>query len=211
MLAHLASSSLALHLASLVRPLPRARSRPPAMQGSEELTPLALSLRVREALIYEEEREFLVGGSNDGGPPRPLKINLDLLTHRARVLERRGDLQGARETFEHCTQIDPRDGRAWLALSRSSGRAGRPDEAERLLKRGLSYEPRSPHLLQAYGSLLERRGRQDEALELYTAALGSRPSHAPSWVACGLLLERRRELAAAGSCLQPPIIAPLRR
>ena len=178
-------------------PAPRLSAEPPSPEADRARD--ALSLRVRDALLDEEERPYMVWSE---AAPRPLKINLDLLAHRARVLQRRGDAVGAAATLEHCTKLDPNDGRAWIALSRLRSNAGQKREAEALLREGLKWEPKSAHLLQAYGTLQERRGRQDEALELYSGAVRAVPSHAPSWVALALLLERRRQVPAAAGCLR---------
>ena len=91
-----------------LRPPPRApavvlRGQPsPEEVRKNEL----LSLTVRKALLDEEERKYTVWTEN----VRPLKINLDLLAHRARVLQRRGDARGAAATLERCTKLDPNDG-----------------------------------------------------------------------------------------------------
>ena len=52
----------------------------------------ALAFRVRDALLDEEEKPYLIWSESG---PKPLKLNLDLLNHRARVLERRRDIDGA--------------------------------------------------------------------------------------------------------------------
>ena len=165
-----------------------------------------LAVRVLNTLLDDEEKPFVIWSETG---PKPLKINLDLLNHRARVLERRGDTEAALETFEYCCSIDPNDGRAWLARARIRERAGVPEEAQRLLVEALEWEPENAYLLQAYGALQERRGKSDEALELYTAAVRASPKHAPAWVACGLLLEKRRKPEAAATCfLTASSVAP---
>ena len=157
------------------------------------------SLRVRDALIEEEERPYQVW-KEEGS--RPLRINLDLLTHRARVLVQRGDRKGAAATYKRCMQLEPQDGRAWLGLSQLRRRQGREEEAARLLQGGLRVDPANPYLLQAWGTLQERRGFQDEALASYSRAVKAQPRHAASWVACGLLLAKRRRLDASAQCLR---------
>ena len=144
----------------------------------------ALAFRVRDALLDEEEKPYLIWSESG---PKPLKLNLDLLNHRARVLERRRDIDGALAALEWCSVLDPNDGRSWIARARICERSGKKDEAQALLQKGLEWEPKSPYLLQAYGAFQERCGRSDEAIELYTAAVRAKPSHAPAWVACGLL------------------------
>ena len=162
------SSSLAAH-ALLTRPtssaaaLPHCRRRAAAPRCSERQE--WLSWRVREALLDDAERLFTVWTE---GEPRPLKVNLDLLAHRARVLLRRGDESGAMETWKRCQELDPSDGRAWLAMAKYQARIGAYDEAERTLRSGLKWEPESAFLLQTYGWLQEKRGAPDEALALYS-------------------------------------------
>lgn len=51
-----------------------------------------LAARVRDAILDEEERPFVIW--NEAGP-KPLKINLDLLNHRGRALERRQEVRAA--------------------------------------------------------------------------------------------------------------------
>ena len=159
----------------------------------------ALSFRVRDALLDDEERPYLIWKEENR---RPLAINLDLLNHRARTLVRRRDAAGAEETWARCVELDPLDGRAYLGLAKL--RRGRGDDggAEAALRDGLRALPRSAYLLQAYGQLLERRGLADDALQLYARALRSEPAHEASWVACSLLLQRRKQRAAAWQCLQ---------
>ena len=180
----------------LSRPPPRPRlARGATLAAPDE----GLAFRVRDAILDSEEKPFLVWSEKG---PTPLKANLDLLTYRAKVLDRRGDMDGAKDTLEYCCRIDPNDGRAWLHRARLAERAGRLDESQELLQEGLRWEPSSCYLLQAHGALQQRRGRSDEALELYCAAARSNPRHAPSWVSLGLLLEQRRQPDAAAVCFQ---------
>ena len=72
-------------------------------------------LRVRDALLESEGKLYTVWSENN---PKPLRINLDLLTHRARVLERRGDIDNALATLEWCCKLDPNDGRSWISRAR---------------------------------------------------------------------------------------------
>ena len=200
----LAAHALLTHPTSSAAALPHCRRRAAAPRCSERQE--WLSWRVREALLDDAERLFTVWTE---GEPRPLKVNLDLLAHRARVLLRRGDESGAMETWKRCQELDPSDGRAWLAMAKYQARIGAYDEAERTLRSGLKWEPESAFLLQTYGWLQEKRGAPDEALALYSSAVRGDPRHAASWVACGLLLERRRRKDAAWRCLQTArLVAP---
>jgi lipopolysaccharide biosynthesis regulator YciM len=73
------------------------------------------------------------------------------LVHRA--LAARHDLDG------------PRRGAALLSLARDEAASGRPEEAERLLRRATEAAPRDPAPLVELGLLLEGQGRWDGALE----------------------------------------------
>ena len=122
----LASNKLpvvAVHYAFSCRTRTPPRARTPRLSDD-------LAVRVLNTLLDDEEKPFVIWSETG---PKPLKINLDLLNHRARVLERRGDTEAALETFEYCCSIDPNDGRAWLARARIRERAGVPEEAQRLL------------------------------------------------------------------------------
>ena len=103
---------------SAVVPLRTVRAAPPRLEqddGAFAAAREALSLRVRKALLDEEEKPYTVWSQ---APSAPLRANLDLLLYRARVLRQKRDFAGARETLRRCTQLDANDGRAWLALSK---------------------------------------------------------------------------------------------
>ena len=173
--------------------------RAPRMQQSPAQSGFpakALATRVRDALIEQEERPYEVWREQE----RPLKINLDLLTHRARKLNQRGQRRGAIATYKRCIELDPFDGRGWLGLSQIRLKQNRHEEAEELLQQGIKNDPGNPYLLQAYGKLQESRDRPDDALALYQRAVRSKPRHAAAWVALGLLLGKRKKTAAAGEC-----------
>jgi len=113
---------------------------------SSDVSRGTLSYRVREALLDAEEQPYTIW--SEPGSSRPLRANLDLLTFRGRTLARKGNLRGARDTYERCVAIDPRDGRSWLALARMSERAGDVDEAIKTIQRGLKEESGNAFLLQ---------------------------------------------------------------
>jgi len=160
----------------------------------------ALSFRVREALLEADEQPYNVGYRLEN--ERPIRINLDLLVHRGRVLSRRGQREGAIATYQRCIELDPLDGRAFIALAKLQEKAGLMEEPAASLQLGLRWNPDSAHLLQAYGSMQERRGLDDDALHYYGQAVRVSPSHAPAWVAIALMLQRRRKGAAGWRCLQ---------
>lgn len=145
----------------------------------------------------------------------PLKVNCDRLTYHARKELARGRVEEAQELYEQAIQIDPRDGRAYLGLSKVAERRRDFKLAKECLRAGIanSVAPTgddtydrggNPFLLQALGCLEEKTGNLSEAEALYISAVKSRPSHAAAWVSLAQLRTRKlRQSAAAGRvCFQ---------
>eukprot|EP00550_Attheya_septentrionalis_P011725 CAMPEP_0198303116 /NCGR_PEP_ID=MMETSP1449-20131203/56723_1 /TAXON_ID=420275 /ORGANISM="Attheya septentrionalis, Strain CCMP2084" /LENGTH=903 /DNA_ID=CAMNT_0044005601 /DNA_START=351 /DNA_END=3062 /DNA_ORIENTATION=- len=151
----------------------------------------------------------------------PLKINTDRLTYLAKQELRRGKVEEAQGLYEKAIEIDPRDGRAYLGLSKVAERRRDFAYARDCLTAGIanSITPPlegpdgtliqtdkfgNPFLLQALGWLEERMGHLAEAESLYISAAKSRPSHAAAWVALAQLRTRKlRQGANAGRiCFQ---------
>jgi len=148
-----------------------------------------------------------------------LKVNADRLNYHAKCEFRHGRLEEARELYEEAIELDPRDGRAYLGLSRIAQRRRDFAYAKKCLRMGISNsfsrQERSggtivgdnganPFLLQALGCLEERVGNLAEAEALYVEAAKSRPSHAAAWVSLAQLRTRKfRQGAGAGrACYQ---------
>lgn len=140
----------------------------------------------------------------------PLRVNADRLNYHAKKELRSNRLEEAQELYEMAISIDPRDGRAYLGLSRCAQRRRDFKLARECLKIGIAQSVScasdstpdngaNPFLLQALGCLEEKAGRLSQAESLYISAVRSRPSHAASWVALAQLRTRKfRQGAAAG-------------
>jgi tetratricopeptide (TPR) repeat protein len=140
----------------------------------------------------------------------PLPVNAARLNYHAKKELRNNRVEEAQELYEKAIQIDPRDGRAYLGLSKCAERRRDFKLARELLKMGLANSVScapdgkpdngaNPFLLQALGCLEEKTGYLAEAEALYIEAAKSRPSHAASWVALAQLRTRKfRQSAAAG-------------
>ncbi len=140
----------------------------------------------------------------------PLRVNADRLNYHAKKELRSNRLEEAQELYEMAISIDPRDGRAYLGLSRCAQRRRDFKLARECLKIGIAQSVScandstpdngaNPFLLQALGCLEEKAGRLSQAESLYITAVRSRPSHAASWVALAQLRTRKfRQGAAAG-------------
>lgn len=93
----LATLSASLRTCGFGQPAVVARVRVPALRANAAASPGnqqnsasdALAVRVRDAILDEEERPYMIW--NEEGP-KPLKINLDLLNYRAKQLERKGQV-----------------------------------------------------------------------------------------------------------------------
>ena len=143
-----------------------------------------------------------------------LKVNADRLNYHAKREFRHGRLEEARELYEQAIEMDPRDGRAYLGLSRIAQRRRDFAYAKKCLRTGISNsfsrqemsdgailgdKGANPFLLQALGCLEERVGNLAEAEALYVEAAKSRPSHAAAWVSLAQLRTRKfRQGARAG-------------
>lgn len=140
----------------------------------------------------------------------PLPVNAARLNYHAKKELRNNRVEEAQELYEEAIRIDPRDGRAYLGLSRCAERRRDFKLAREFLKIGIancvSCAPdgtpdigANPFLLQALGCLEEKAGHLSQAESLYIEAARSRPSHAASWVALAQLRTRKfRQGAAAG-------------
>jgi len=136
-----------------------------------------------------------------------LKVNSDRLNHFAKKELAKGKLEEAEEMYEKAIKIAPRDGRAYLGLSRVAQRRRDFKYAKDCLKTGIANSfgdgtsgangvkvidtGGNPFLLQALGTLEERMGNLAEAERLFIAAARSRPSHAAAWVALAQLRTRK--------------------
>ena len=144
-----------------------------------------------------------------------LKVNADRLTYHARKELARGRVEEAQELYERAIEIDPRDGRGYLGLSKVAERRRDFKLAREYLRAGIAHSVAptgsdtydrggNPFLLQALGCLEEKMGNLSEAEALYISAVKSRPSHAAAWVSLAQLRTRKlRQSAAAGRvCFQ---------
>ena len=137
----------------------------------------------------------------------PLPVNADLLTYHARRELSRGKVEEAQELYEQAVELDPRDGRAYLGLSRVAQKRRDFTYAKECLQAGVANSVdaprvgpdgspvtdngRNPFLLQALGCLEERAGNIAQAEELFLSACRSRPCHAASGVAVAQLRTRK--------------------
>eukprot|EP00980_Cylindrotheca_fusiformis_P005923 scaffold1246_cov134-Cylindrotheca_fusiformis.AAC.15 len=140
----------------------------------------------------------------------PLPINAARLNYLAKKELRNNRVEEAQELYEEAIKIDPRNGMAYLGLSRCAQRRRDFALARECLKTGIANSVSyvddgtpdnggNPFLLQALGCLEEKAGHWSQAEALFIEAARSRPSHAASWVALAQLrTEKFRQSAVAG-------------
>jgi tetratricopeptide (TPR) repeat protein len=134
----------------------------------------------------------------------PLKVNADRLNYFAKKELQKGHVEEAKELYEQGIVIDPRDGRAYLGLSRCAERRRDFKLARECLQAGIANSKTNPgdrganpFLLQALGSLEEKMGHLSQAEELYISAARSKPSHAAAWVSLAQLRTRKLGMSVA--------------
>ena len=132
----------------------------------------------------------------------PLSINADRLNYLAKKEIKHGRVEEAKELYEEAIEIDPRDGRAYLGLSRCAQRRRDFKLARKCLQAGVANavsirhdgtpdRGANPFLLQALGCLEEKMGDLSRAEALYIEAAKSRPFHAAAWVSLAQLRTRK--------------------
>jgi len=148
------------------------------------------------------------------GRSHPLKVNADKLTYYAKKAFRRRNYDEAIDFYNQALNIDPRDGRAYLGLSRIAERRKELNLARDWLRQGIAHsvttlrhERMNPFLLQALGCLEERAGNLAEAETLYIESVKIRPWHAASWVSLAQLRiwKLRRGVASGRVCYQTAV------
>ena len=132
----------------------------------------------------------------------PLRVNGDILTYYGRSDLQHGRVEEAAEWYTRAASIDPRDGRAYLGLSRCARRRRDFALARKWLQIGISRSVSvdvhgngmsvpdrgaNPFLLQTLGRLEEDMGQLAAAESCYKEAVRSRPCHAAAWVSLAQL------------------------
>jgi Tfp pilus assembly protein PilF len=128
-----------------------------------------------------------------------------------KVLEKSGELIGARDAFARAATIDPRYPGARYMHARALFRLGDGDAAARELERALADDPRDPWLIDLYGKVLAGTRRHDAAVEWLAGAAARLPgsamvrrAHAVALLAAGRFREGWREYLARGVTGESP-------
>ena len=115
-----------------------------------------------------------------------------------------GDLSGAITTLEAVAKVNPNDGTTQLSLADLYVRNNRRVEAEQLVRRLVTIEPKNADALNYLGYLLADRGQQlDEAIRYVRRALDIEPNNPNYLDSLGWAYFRRGDYAEAEKYLAP--------
>ena len=128
-------------------------------------------------LLQEQARAYLVSGSVDEAlrrtrillEARPREQGLNILL--GEVLEKKGDLDGARRAYGQEGEIFPLDASPLIKLGDLAARRNRAGEAEQMYLKALSVDPGSVEAMVLLGGLLDDTGRRTEAERYIDRAL----------------------------------------
>ena len=84
--------------------------------------------------------------------------NVELLTIAARALITLQNFQGAEQTWQRITSLDPRNADAWAGLGLTYDQTGRHSAAQRAYQRALDIAPERPSTLSNFGMSLVLSG-----------------------------------------------------
>jgi tetratricopeptide (TPR) repeat protein len=133
--------------------------------------------------------------------PKLLKAYEDL----GRAQEALGLIADARKTYEAGVARNRQDGARsdWPAIDLGSMllKAGELEEAEKLFREALSYQPRSGMAHYYLAQIDERRNRREEAIAEYNAAVAAVPNLRQAWLALGREYTRAGQKEQAERCL----------
>ncbi|MEZ6186692.1 MAG: protein kinase [Planctomycetota bacterium] len=139
---------------------------PEALAAQRALTALEQQVERLAQAGELEEAEALLTRHLGSGPRRPGPA----LCMRGVVRLRRGDLEGAAEDLERAVDLQPGDGKVWLARARLRFAQGGFEAALADLRRAQELEPEDPTPWLVQAERLRLATRYAEALEAYQAA-----------------------------------------
>jgi tetratricopeptide (TPR) repeat protein len=122
---------------------------------------------------------------------RRFPVDLDLKILRGEIVMARGDLAGARETFQSILSDSKGSPEAYTRVSEVFLRRKRFDEGEAILKEGIRLHPEDDGLLFERGAVMERQGRLGEAERSLSKAIRINPKNAMALNYLGYMLADR--------------------
>ncbi len=163
----------------------RFREAVPYLEKAAEMAPTRQTFAgLGVAPVYAYLAEALGGAGRTREASETLATGLeaapgspDLLRARGGLLQRQGDLAGARVALEKARQLDPDDPRLQVELASLYRRLGEVEPARRAAEEALRLDPGSPDAHVAHGLALGAAGREREAGRAFREALRVSPDH----------------------------------
>lgn len=194
-----------LEMIRTVRPDRETRADRLGLRGDDRSSYLALAAAYDDA---QDGEILLYRGDLDGGFNKLVPVAdsgqryaRNLVAERAQLgaqdLQRRGELDRAREEFRLALKYEPDRLESMVGVGYLDLFAGRLDEADAMLSRAVALYPRSAGALYRLGALRQQQGRTDEAERLYRDAISHSPDLGTPHALLGSLLLARGDAAAA--------------
>jgi tetratricopeptide (TPR) repeat protein len=155
-------------------------------------------LKIRRIAVLLEAKEYAraAGFAGDARKQHPNEAVFPRLQGRA--LFDAGDRSGGIAVLEQAVKTFPKDTGTMFALADVYADAGRPMDAERMLRQVLAAEPGNANALNYLGYMLAVRGEQlDEAIRLVRRALDAEPDNGAYLDSLGWAHFRRGDLDEA--------------
>jgi arylsulfatase A-like enzyme/Flp pilus assembly protein TadD len=131
----------------------------------------------------------------------------DLLRAKGALLERQGDLAGARAALEEARAIDPRDARLHVALSGLYRNLADLERARAEADEAVRLDPKSPDAHVARGLALGALGREADAGRAFREALRLAPGHPDALFYLGAVELRAGRATSAVALLEKLVAA----
>ncbi len=210
--------ALAREKVKLGESLERSRDYGPAIaayQSALKLDPTLAGIHYRVGRLYLTRDEVGEAARHFSAEVERHPDQLDAHRELGLALARMGDSTRAIARLEQLTRGVPSVDRNWSALGFAYSVAGRPDEAERALRKAIALPPVRSAEQRDLGVLMAARGRVAEARAAYERALVLDRKDATVWLTLGNLARRvgggpqalaaYRSAAAADSAFMPAL------
>ena len=130
-----------------------------------------------------------------------------VLTSKARILESRGDYQGAVKVRQEAVALTPADADLYAALADDLRIIGQPKKALKAADQALALEKRHATALATKGATLAALNRYDEAVDALELATQLRSGYTWALTTLGDLYDRRGRLEKAGKAFSAAVTA----
>lgn len=188
----------------------RAAEAVPYLEKAAGMTPARRDLAgLAVAPVHAYLAEALAGAGRMREASRTLAEGLatapgnpDLLRAKGALLQRQGDLGGARAALEGARRVDARDPRLHVELAGLYRNLGELDRARRAAEEAVRRDPRSPDARVAHGLVLGALGREPEAGRAFREALRLSPDHPDALFYLGSVELRAGRAADAAAILE---------